>query len=135
MPLTPRQAGTSGTVAIAFETMDPALFDQASPAFLDALSFGVIGFSDSMIVEIYNATEASSAGLRPDAVLGQPFFLAIAMCMNNFMVAQRYEDEPVLDAVIDYVLTFRMRPTPVRLRLIKRPDLRRHYLLIERLKK
>jgi hypothetical protein len=30
------------------------------------------------------------------------------------------------------VLTFRMRPTPVRMRLIKQPDLRRQYLLIER---
>ena len=119
-------------MAPSFETIDPVLLDQADPAFLDSLPFGVIGFSDSTIVEIYNATEAAYARLRPETVLGQPFFIAVAMCMNNFMIAQRYEDKPVLNTIIDYVLTYRMRPTAVRLRLIKRPDLRRHYLLIQR---
>jgi hypothetical protein len=52
------------------------------------------------------------------------------VCMNNFMVAQRFEDEDVLDTVIDYVLTFRMRPTPVKLRLVRQWNLSRRYLLI-----
>jgi hypothetical protein len=38
--------------------------------------------------------------------------------MNNFMVAQRFEDEPDIDVIIPFVLTLRMRPTPVRLRLL-----------------
>ena len=52
--------------------------------------------------------------------------------MNNFMVAQRLEDEPELDAIVPYVLTLRMRPTPVRLRLLASPAASRRYLLIER---
>ena len=52
--------------------------------------------------------------------------------MNNFMVAQRFQDEAYLDVVIDYVLTLRMRPTPVRLRLLKSPAVGRCYILIER---
>jgi hypothetical protein len=52
--------------------------------------------------------------------------------MNNFMVAQRFEDELEIDAIIDFVLTFRMRPTPVRLRLLKSVEVARRYILIER---
>jgi hypothetical protein len=56
--------------------------------------------------------------------------------MNNFMVAQRFEDAlengTELDAVIDYVLTLRMRPVKVRLRLLARPDSELRYVLVDR---
>ena len=39
--------------------------------------------------------------------------------MNNYLVAQRFIDEPEIDDTIDFVLTLRMRPTPVKLRLLK----------------
>lgn len=45
--------------------------------------------------------------------------------MNNFMVAHRFEEAAEnglpLDATIDYVLTLRMRPQRVQLRLLARP--------------
>ena len=52
--------------------------------------------------------------------------------MNNFMVAQRFEDEPELDAIVPYVLTLRMRPTRVRLRLLAGDGAPLRYILIER---
>lgn len=119
-------------MATTLDSIDPLLLDKADAAFIDSLPFGVIGFSGNTEVEVYNATESAQSGLRPETALGKPFFLSFALCLNNFMVAQRFEDEPELDAVIDYVLTFRMRPTPVRMRLIQRPDLSRRYVLIER---
>jgi hypothetical protein len=48
------------------------------------------------------------------------------------MVAHRFETEPEIDSTIDYVFTFRLTLTKVRLRLMKRPDGRRSYLGIER---
>lgn len=99
---------------------------------LDTLAFGVVGLSPEAIVEVYNLTESKLAGLPADSVIGSQFFLSIAQCMNNFMVAQRLQDEPELDTIIDYVLTFKMRPTPVRLRMLKSPEHPRSYLLIER---
>lgn len=99
---------------------------------LDALPFGVIGMSEHGIVEVYNQTEAKLAGLSPDKVLGAHFFSTIAQCMNNFLVAQRFIDEPELDTVIDFVLTLRMRPTPVKLRLMKSATMRRRYILLDR---
>ncbi len=98
----------------------------------DALPFGVVGFEADTIVQVYNATEARMSGLDPATVIGVPFFEAVAQCMNNFMVAQRFEDEPEIDAVIPYVLTLRMRPTKVRLRLLATAGTPRRYILIER---
>ncbi len=112
--------------------MAAAELDAATAEALDLLPFGVIGLDAEGTAVAYNATESRLAGLRPERVLGRPFFLAIGVCMNNYLVAQRLADEPELDAILPYVLTFRMRPTPVRLRLLRHPGVARRFLLIER---
>ena len=122
----------AGRTAPRFETVPYALLCVMTKERLDALPFGVIGLGPDGLVAIYNATEARLAGLDAEAVLGSPFFLSVAQCMNNFLVAQRLEDEDDLDEVISYILTFRMRPTPVRLRLLKKAGHIRRFLLIER---
>ena len=122
---------TTSTV-ISFETASAAELIALDRAAVDSLPFGVVGLSQANLIEVYNATEASMAGLDQAAVIGVPFFDSVAQCMNNFMVAQRFEDEPELDDVIPYVLTLRMRPTRVRLRLLASPDVARRYVLIER---
>jgi photoactive yellow protein len=105
-------------------------------AALDALSFGVIAFDDDTIVRRYNAYESQAAGLAPERVLGQPVFTHVAPCMNNYLVAQRFEDAQeqggALDATIDYVLTLRMRPTRVALRLLAQPGAVLRYVLVRR---
>jgi photoactive yellow protein len=108
----------------------------ATDAALDALPFGVIGFDAQGIVRRYNQWESQAAGLSPQRVLGHALFTVVAPCMNNFMVAQRFDDaaaagEP-LDAVIDYVLTLRMRPVKVKLRLLAAPGQTMRYVLVER---
>ena len=106
------------------------------PAQLDTLAFGVIGFDADTLVQTYNATESRLSGLSPRSVLGQPLFTVVAICMNNFMVAHRFEEAAetgvALDAVVDYVLTLRMRPQRVKLRLLSRPGLSRRFVLILR---
>ncbi len=103
---------------------------------LDALPFGVIGFDEETIVRQYNAHESRGAGLSPDRVLGLPIFTAVAPCMNNFMVAQRFEDAAAqgvaLDTVLPYVLTLRMRPVSVQLRLVAAPGVGKRYVVVQR---
>ena len=103
---------------------------------LDALDFGVIGMDAQTIVRLYNAHESRYAGLSPARVLGHPLFTAVAQCMNNFMIAQRFEDAATdgtsLDATIDYVLTLRMRPIKVKLRLLAEPAHPMRYVLVAR---
>jgi photoactive yellow protein len=98
----------------------------------DELPFGMVGLDAAGIVKIYNETEARLAGLDAKKVLGSNFFNAIAQCMNNYMVAQRFEDEAELDALIPFVLTLRMRPTPVRLRLMASRSAPLRFILIDR---
>ena len=116
----------------AFSRIDIDHLDSSDDAFIDALPFGVVGLSAAGIAEIYNATETRYGGMQRANIIGQPFFLIAGVCMNNFLVAQRFEDEDVIDSIVDYVLTFRMRPTPVKLRLLKQPHISRRYLLIQR---
>ena len=116
---------------IAFDTVSIGNLEQMDAAECNALAFGVIGFSETNEVEIYNATEARLAGLRAERQIGQSLFNTVAPCMNNFLVAQRFEQEAELDEVIDYVLTLRMRPTKVKLRLLKQPGIARRYILIK----
>jgi len=61
------------------------------PEARDALDFGVIGFDRSTHVVQYNAYESRAARLDPTRVLGQHVFIEVAPCMNNYLVAQRFE--------------------------------------------
>ena len=108
------------------------LLEMSTQAQLDDLDFGVIGFDDEGLVRCYNLFESKAAGLSRERVVGEPLFTVVAPCMNNFLVAQRFEDEPELDVTIDFVLTLRMRPTPVKLKLLKSSGVARRYLLVQR---
>lgn len=114
-----------------------ALLERSDATALDAFGFGVIGFDHEGRVQRYNAFESQAAGLRAERVLGQDLFLAVAPCMNNFMVAQRFVDARAdgapLDDIINYVLTLRMRPTKVKLRLLCQPGAALAYVLVQRL--
>lgn len=114
----------------------PRWLAQASEAELDPLDFGTIGIDADGVVCRYNRYESTAAGLSPARVLGHPLFTVVAPCMNNFLVAQRFEDAVAgghsLDATIDYVLTLRMRPVKVKLRLLAIPGHSIRWVLVHR---
>lgn len=120
------------TVTTAFDEIEIGALARMDPALRDALPYGVVGLDPAGLVVVYSAAEARMAGLDPASVIGMPFFDAVAQCMNNFMVAQRFEDEPELDEILPYVLTLRMRPTRVRLRLLATQSEPLNFILIER---
>jgi hypothetical protein len=57
-------------------------------------------------------------------------------CMNNYLVAQRFDDAlanaTVLDDTIDYVLTLRMRLIAVKLRLLAAAGVPMRYVAVLR---
>jgi photoactive yellow protein len=114
-----------------------ALLEEMEDATLNALSFGVIGFDRDDRVRRYNTFESKAAGLSVERVLEQDLFKVVAPCMNNFLVAQRFIDareaNAPLDDTINYVLTLRMRPTRVRLRLLSDPMAAFSYVLVQRI--
>lgn len=125
------------TQAPAFDS--PGLverLDILTDAELDELDFGVIGFDAGGVVRRYNTFESRAAGLSSPRVVGHALFTVVAPCMNNYLVAQRFEDTAAeggtLDDTIDYVLTLRMRPIKVRLRLLAAPSTAHRYVLVQR---
>lgn len=110
--------------------------DALGEAELDELAFGVIGFDADTTVTLYNTFESKYAGLSRERVIGHPLFTTVAPCMNNFMVAHRFEEAAangtILDETIDYVLTLRMRPIKVKLRLLAEPGSQTRYVLVLR---
>lgn len=125
-----------GTAGVGFQNVTLGALEQLDQAGLDRLDFGTIGFDAAGVVGRYNAFESQAAGLAPARVLGQALFTVVAPCMNNFLVAQRFEDAAAgqvpLDVTIDYVLTLRMRPVKVQLRLLADPASSLRYVLVQR---
>lgn len=103
---------------------------------LDALPYGLIGFDAKGLVTRYNAYESQAAAFPRDEVLGQHVFVELAPCFNNYLVAGRFDESrengTPLDETLPYVLTFRMRPTRVRLRLLSQPDQPLRFILVLR---
>ncbi|MGI4777890.1 MAG: phosphonate transporter [Janthinobacterium lividum] len=125
------------TFTATFEQDDLlAVLASATDAELDVMGFGIIGFDTTSVVRRYNALESRMAGLSTSRVVGHPLFTIVAPCMNNFLVAQRFEDAvasgTALDEVLDYVLTLRMRPIKVKLRLLAGTAPALRYVLIKR---
>jgi photoactive yellow protein len=86
---------------------------------------------DGEVVD-YNLWESKMAGLSKERVLARNFFSEIAPCTNNYMIAERFLNEPELDATLDYVFTLRMKPTVVKLRLLVSATADHIYLLVNR---
>ncbi len=127
-----------GETMITFECEDLlARLENMDDAALDDLDFGVIGFTGDTVVCRYNSFEAGAAALSADKAKGRLLFTELAQCMNNFMVAQRFEDaaevQTLLDKTLDYTLTWKMNPTRVTLRLLYSPLFHTRYVLIRRL--
>lgn len=116
----------------SFSEISGSTLEEMNDEALDSLPFGVVGLTPDGVTKRYSAREGELAGLRRDTVIGTDYFDEIAQCMNNFMVAQRFEDEPEIDDIISYVLTLKMRPTPVKLRLLKGNAFSLRYILIQR---
>ena len=101
---------------------------------IDDLDFGLIVMDRDGSVLGYNQAESKLSGLPVDEVAGRNFFVEVGPCTNNYLIAQRYQDcadqDQELDDQLDYVFTYRMSPTPVRLRLMARRGSARQYLAV-----
>ena len=116
----------------AFHTIDTAQLDTLDGQPLDDLPFGLIRLDDAHRIVAYNRFESELSGLTPAKVLGRSFFEEVAPCTNNFMVAEKFRNSEKLDEELDYVFTYRMKPTAVRLRLLKRRGGAFEYLLVRK---
>ena len=117
---------------LAFDSPDLLARVAGRDVEIDAVPFGVVAMDRSGVVTGYNLAESELSGLDPAAVIGRHFFEQVGPCTNNYLVAQRFSDSDELDETIDYVFTFKMAPTPVRLRMLAAAGADRQYLLVQR---
>jgi photoactive yellow protein len=96
----------------------PEWLDLQSDEIYDTLNFGLVKMNYSGMITAYNVVLSELAGVSKEKALGKNFFIEIAPCTNNFMVAEKYKKD-ILDEVIQYMFTYITKPTPVELRLIK----------------
>ena len=104
--------------------------ESASFEEIDEMPFGLIVMDRAGVVVWYNTVESAQTGIAREKVLGRNFFESVGPCTNNYLISQRFIDEPDLDATIDFVFTLRMDPTPVRLRMLAREGSERQYLAV-----
>jgi len=124
-----RQEVLAGTAQFAA----PGLLDALESAPLDSIDdfgFGLIVMDRDGCVLGYNQAESKLSGLPAGEVIGRNFFVEIGPCTNNYLIAERYRGSEELDEQLDYVFTYRMAPTPVRLRLLARRGSPQQYLVV-----
>ncbi|UAM98736.1 hypothetical protein K8354_02615 [Polaribacter litorisediminis] len=108
----------------ALESMDQEAMDQ--------LDFGVVRMDHKNKIKAYNRYELDLSGNQLKDVIDKDFFKQVAPCTNNFMVAEKFQLDEVLDEKLDYVFTYRMQPTKVQLRLLHNPNEEFQYLLVKK---
>lgn len=112
-----------------------SVLESMSHEAFDAFDFGLVKMDRGGQILAYNKYEAELSSNRQNEVLGKNFFTQVAPCTNNFMVAEKYKsDQTELDEFLDYVFTYRIKPTPVRLRLLTHKNSQHQYLAVQILK-
>lgn len=92
--------------------------DSNSEESYDMLPYGVVRMNELGIVTAYNSNISIIGGVTKENAIGKNFFVQVAPCTNNFMVAEKYQQE-TLDEEMPYMFTYITQPTPVILRLLK----------------
>lgn len=107
---------------------------ELAPEAADEFEFGVIRLDDDGNVTLYNRYESELANVPRDAALGANFFTEIALCTDHRYFSKVFFDgleNGKLDEEFDYVFTYRMRPTPVRVRLYRDPESETNWVFVK----
>lgn len=88
----------------------------------DAQPYGVVQVDDQGVIKLYNKWESEMAGVPISVAEGSNFFTQVAACTNNRLVYGKFKDGVTrneLDTEFNYTFTYKMKPTNVRIRLLR----------------
>ncbi len=108
-----------------------AWLEQQPNEIFDELPYGIVKMNLDGVVVYYNKQESAITGVDPEMAKGKNFFVQIAPCTNNFMVAEKYK-QTELDESLDYLFTYVTTPTKVKLRLLKSFNYSHQYMLVHK---
>lgn len=94
-----------------------------SPTMAEKLPFGVVKVDDHGKIELYNKYNYDQfADFKGHSVIGKNYFTEVAPCSNNFIFSGRFKRGVAsnnLNMVFDYVFTYKLAPTKVRVHLYR----------------
>lgn len=96
-----------------------------SPLMADKLAFGVVKVEDDGTIILYNKYNYDHfADFKGVNVVGKNYFTEVAPCSNNFIFSGRFKRGLAsgdLNTLFDYVFTYKLTPTKVRVHLYRDP--------------
>ncbi len=101
----------------------------------DTQPFGIVKVDDDGVIQLYNRWESEMAGVAPAVAEGRNFFTQVAPCTNNRLVYGRFKsgvDKGELDIEFNYTFTYKMKPTNVRLKLLRHKPSRTNWVLVSK---
>ncbi|TNE71347.1 photoactive yellow protein [bacterium] len=94
-----------------------------TPEMADKLNFGVVKVDDNGTIQLYNKYNYEHfADFKSAHVIGKNYFSEVAPCSNNFIFSGRFNrgvQSGLLNTVFDYVFTYKLSPTKVRVHLYR----------------
>ena len=104
--------------------------ETASPEDMNGLPFGVVRTDLQGKVTHYSRWESQFSGLESAGVVGRNFFTDVAPCSNNYLIAHVFTEPGAIEKSLDYVFTYKLRPTRVQLRLLRAEGSEHQYLAV-----
>ena len=111
---------TVGTSFVPDEVLAQAGTMNKSQA--DLCGFGVVGVDDAGRVLVYNRYMSEMSGTSAAAAAGKNYFTQVNLCVNNPMFYGKFKQgvaSDILDEQFEYLFTYQMRPTTVRVHLFR----------------
>ena len=102
---------------------------------LDALDFGAVQVDGTGVIEKYNRYEQELGGVTEEEVRGKSFFSEVAICTNNALFKGVFAEgirAGNLNHLFPYTFTYKMSPTPVRVRRCRDTASQTNWSLVKR---
>lgn len=103
---------------------------------MDELSFGAVEIDEKGKILRYNKAEGEITGRDPKEVIGQNFFKDVAPCTDSDEFAGKFSDgvkKGSLDTIFEYTFDYKMRPTKVKVHMIKSPSDDTYWIFVKRI--
>lgn len=104
-----------------------------SPMDADKYQYGITKVDDEGNIELYNQYNRDEFIKLDSSPIGRNYFTEIAPCANNFMFFGRFKrgvENNDLDWEFDYVFTYKMMPTKVRVRLYRDEESNTNWIFV-----
>lgn len=103
---------------------------------INELMYGAVQLDAKGTILSYNQAESELTGRKPEDVIGRNFFEDVAPCTHTSEFSGRFFEgvhSGSINAMFDYIFDYQMKPTKVRVIMVKSLDQKTYWLLIKRI--